>query len=947
MGRFYFLFLFLISAVGYSQDGELRGVVKDSKSGETIVGASISVGGGKGTVTDINGFFKIALSPGKHEVVVSFVGYTSQTKEVIIVAGETTKLDFALELPTLDEVEIVADVAKMRETPVAFSNITAQQIKEEAAGRDLPMLLNSTPGVYATEQGGGAGDARVTIRGFDQTNVAVMVDGVPVNDMENGRVFWSNWNGLGDITKTMQVQKGLGASKLAIASVGGTINIITKGIDSKMGGSLRQEVGNNGALKSSFGYTSGLLKNGFGITASGSYSRGDGWVDQTWTRAWSYFLKVQKRFDKHLVSLSVNGAPQKHGQRPFKTPIAVIDEKYAEGLGINADSVLKKTNNLYTTKHQSDDRGRRYNPGWGEYTTSDGKLTTLNTRSNYYHKPIFNLSDYWTINEKMFWSNVAYLSLGTGGGTTTWGGSIQTDTTTFQLKLQKTYDENIKIKSGDSKYSTTESKSTTIIEGQENNHVWGGLLSSLNYKISKTLDFIGGVDLRYYKGIHFAKVYDLLGGDYYVDNSNKSVSPTDYQGLMKRNGDKVGYYYLGYVKWGGLYGQLEYKKDKWSAFVNISVSETGYQRVDHFAKKDIVLSDTTFAHTVGWGDTLMYDGNSAFVYQSNSNVFTSGDSTFYVKSGDTTFVKNGKQYTLNSEEARTATTSQKWFLGYTIKTGVNYNLTEHQHVFANIGYLSLAPKFNAVFNSKNEEVIGAKNQIINSFELGYGVAYRKFAINLNGYYTSWSNKPYSTTVDDLTFNINGVKTLHKGVELDGIYKLLKTIEIEGLFSIGDWRYSSAEVVELYDLNGVLQDTLSYSAKGVHLGDAAQTQYGASVRYTPAKGFYVKTRITHFTNYYADFNPTVLRRSYTLSGSLISDNRDRDSWKMPEYTLVDLFAGYDFKWSKLYFSLTGGVTNLFDTIYLSDGLNGSGFNATSATVFFGMGRRVNFSLKIGF
>ena len=57
-----------------------------------------------------------------------------------------------------------------------------------------------TPGVYTTKEGGGVGDSRVYIRGFAQENITVMINGVPVNDMENGRVYWSNWNGLGDVT---------------------------------------------------------------------------------------------------------------------------------------------------------------------------------------------------------------------------------------------------------------------------------------------------------------------------------------------------------------------------------------------------------------------------------------------------------------------------------------------------------------------------------------------------------------------------------------------------------------------------------------------------------------------------------------------------------------------------------------------------------------------------
>ena len=118
-----------------------------------------------------------------------------------------------------------------------------KKINEELASQDIPMVLNSTPGVYATQTGGGDGDARITIRGFNQRNVAVMIDGIPVNDMENGWVYWSNWFGLDAITSNIQVQRGLGASKIAIPSVGGTMNIITRGTGNKAGGSFKQEIG--------------------------------------------------------------------------------------------------------------------------------------------------------------------------------------------------------------------------------------------------------------------------------------------------------------------------------------------------------------------------------------------------------------------------------------------------------------------------------------------------------------------------------------------------------------------------------------------------------------------------------------------------------------------------------------------------------------------------------
>lgn len=87
------------------------------------------------------------------------------------------------------------------------------------------------------------------MRGFESRNIAVMVNGMPVNDMEGGTVYFSNWTGLSDVTSTMQVQRGLGSSKLAIASVGGTVNFLTRSADMKQGGVIRLGVGNNDYLK--------------------------------------------------------------------------------------------------------------------------------------------------------------------------------------------------------------------------------------------------------------------------------------------------------------------------------------------------------------------------------------------------------------------------------------------------------------------------------------------------------------------------------------------------------------------------------------------------------------------------------------------------------------------------------------------------------------------------
>jgi hypothetical protein len=972
-----FLTLFFFSFLSFSQNGgEIKGTIKDASTGETIVGASVLYAEGKGVVTDIDGNFTLKVdSAGTYTLTVSYVGFENQKLKVKVAPGKTAVANFTLTTQTLNEVEVVADVAKSRETPIAFSNISSKQIQEELGTRDLPMVLNSTPGVYATETGGGSGDARVSVRGFDQRNVAVMVDGVPVNDMENGQVYWSNWDGLGDITRTMQVQRGLGASKLAVASVGGTINIITKGIDQKLGAAVKQEVNDYGLYKTSFGFNTGQLKGGWGLTMGGSRKWGTGYVDATFTDAWSYFFKVQKRFKKHLISLSANGAPQSHGQRSFMMPIALYDKTLADNMGINSDSVYKfmgtNASQYYTTRTRGE-RGIKYNPNWGRYKTLDGEEVEFNDKVNYFHKPQFNLSHFWNPNDKLNVSTVLYLSIGKGGGTGMKTTAAR-DTTEGLLNIQKIYDANTKATNFSPAYSTTEHPSSNYLRAANNDHIWYGLLSTWNYKINDHFNAMLGVDGRYYKGSHYQTVYDLLGGDYAIDASDKNqpigLGNTDYS--MKRKGDKVSYYNDATVTWGGAFGQVEFKQSKWTAFVTGSFSETGYQRIDYFRKRDLVIDGGVFEQAVGYNETFYYTGSDHVLALNGAIVRTDGDTTFIDNPGPGKIIKllNATAYTNQSPEARAATTKQLWFPGYTVKAGANYNIDDHHNVFVNLGHLNMAPRMTAVFDNSNKRFLEIENQKVYAVEGGYGFKSPKFAANVNLYYTLWENKPPTNTPTVLTpegvfsYNINGLDALHKGIEVDFVYKLLKNLDFEGLISLGDWKTISGSTVYIADDQGNTVATVDFSAKDVHVGDAAQIQYGGSLRYEVMKDLYIKPRFTFFSKNYANFDPTLLS-DYTNSTGKHS-NKDRESKRLPDYSLLDVFVGYDFKIWKMKMGVSFGATNILTTswvttyhngkpqlntingVYITDALNGSNFDATTLTGHVGMGTRYNIALRIGF
>ena len=220
-----------------------------------LPGATVlEVGTSNGTTTDFDGNYSITVQDGA-SISASFVGYDTAT---VVFQGQDL-INFSLQQGNeLEEIVLtsgVIDLAEERSTPIAISTITAKDILLKVGNQEFPEILRNTPSVYVTKEGGGFGDSRINVRGFEQNNIAVMVNGVPVNDMESGWVYWSNWSGLADVTNKMQIQRGLGASKLAIPAVGGTINILTNAAEFKKGGNVSTSVGNNGYTKYAVSYT--------------------------------------------------------------------------------------------------------------------------------------------------------------------------------------------------------------------------------------------------------------------------------------------------------------------------------------------------------------------------------------------------------------------------------------------------------------------------------------------------------------------------------------------------------------------------------------------------------------------------------------------------------------------------------------------------------------------
>jgi len=818
-----FVVLFFITATVLGQT-KITGTIVD-ETNQPLPGASVLVKGtSNGTSSDFSGKFTLQAESNAGALVVSFIGY--KAKEVSFSSSKNNlTIQLSEDAGSLDEIVIMStSFAIDRKTPVAVSTIKAADIERKLGSQEFPEVLKSTPGVYATKSGGGFGDGRINLRGFNSENVAVMINGVPVNDMENGRVYWSNWAGLSDVTAAMQVQRGLGAAKVAVPSIGGTINILSKTSDIEKGGNVMATTGNDGFQKYGFTLSTGLMDNDIAATVSFARTSGEGYIEGTQFKGYNYFVNFTKNINEnHKVSFTTFGAPQRHGQRQNLSTMAT---------------------------YRNAEAGNRFNPDWGY---KDGQVTHI--EDNFYHKSQTSLNHYWSINDVTSLSTAAYVSYGTGGG----GGTAGTNRDLFGVRLGGS-DQPVDI---DNIVSVNRENgalgSEAILRASRNDHEWFGVLSTFKTELAEGLDLIAGVDWRSYTGKHFREVTDLLGGDYFLDDSN-----VNNPNAALNVGDKFGYNNDGKVGWLGFFAQLEYGTDNFNAFVSSSVQSTSYQRVEYF----------------------LYDLST----EAGRDLATS------------------EKIKLN---------------GYSIKGGANFKLDDVQNVFANIGYFERPATFGAVFNGFNNTKINenAENEKVFSMELGYGLRGEKFAANVNLYRTQWKDRTFTRNIraqaagaEDFTANLLGVDALHQGVEFDFTYKHSDKLNFTGMLSLGDWKWDNDLVdVPVFNEDQEQVDTISLPIAGLRVSNAAQTTAALGMLYK----FWDKTSFTLDYNYFTDLFARIDVLNYANATS-----RPEDSWEAPAYSTFDASLRHGFSLGEFDTTVTVRVNNLLDTDYVADAIDAS-------------------------
>lgn len=858
----------------------ITGKVLDSDTNLPLPGANvIEKGTTNGTTTDFDGNFTLTTNMDSGEIVITYVGYSPLN---VSFSGNQTLGDLMISPDnSLEEIVVIGrgviDLEEDRQTPIAVSTVTSAEIQQKSVGNvEFPEVMRNVPSVYASNDTG-FGDSQMFLRGFDQTNTAFLLNGQPINGMEDGRMYWSNWSGMTDIANAVQVQRGLGSSKLAISSVGGTVNIVSKTTDKTEGGFVRFLGGNDSFIKTTASYNTGLNEDGWGFSflldhwqAHRKFAQGTAGQGQ------NYFFSVGKLAGDHNFNFLVFGAPQWHMQ------------KWSQSI-----ETLEKF--------------RKYNQHWGR---DEGEIES--ERTNFYHKPVFNLNWDWNISDVSNLSTVLYASFGRGGGTGPRGNSpIRED------------DYNIDglILDGQIDFAATRARNQDIGIGGDyggplgagyirrasmNNHRWYGMVTNFETELSTNWNFNVGGDVRFYTGDHFRQVvdfYDLEGWsndrpDDRIVRESFSFNPWKTLTNFADENERINYDYSEDINYYGLFSQIEYASDAFSAFFQGAISTQSYQRQDRFDR----------------------DANGT--------------------PAESPKVNKG---------------------GYNLKSGAAYKLNDEHQVFANVGYYSRQPFLDNIF-AGNTELAEPEvdNEEITGIEAGYTFENQKWRLNANLYRTQWANRyiangnniiEIATSEEiDLSREQTDVTQLHQGIEIDGQYKLSNTFRAGAYASIGKWEFegstpfrsrdfrdgtyfTNADISDYTDRDGNPLPANFFEGEvdldGVEIGNAPQLSYGLNFLWQAFDDF----------EFGVDFNHYGRMNEFVDVSDVVAEGSNYENIELDGYSRFDLTARYNFSLGNQPFVLRANVYNLFDNDYIAQ--------SDAFGYFYGLGTTWNASLTYRF
>ncbi|MCK7589350.1 TonB-dependent receptor [Subsaxibacter sp. CAU 1640] len=885
MKKSFFIFLFgIFSLAATVAQTVVKGSVLDAASDEPIPSVTITIEGTEfSTETDANGEFSFTSNVplGEQVLVVEKLGYITKRYPIIVNEGKTVDIS-----------GMMLDIDVTESEDLFLVTLTDDELNDDTGGADnISGLLQSSQDVFQNTAAFEFSSSFFNIKGLNSENGTVLINGIEMNKLFDGRPQWSDWGGLNDVVRNQELAIGLSPSNYSFGGVLGTTNINTRASQYRKGGRITYSSSDrsytNRVIAS---YATGMMNGGWSVTAAVGRRWGDeGFQEATFYDANSFFLSVEKKLsEKHSINFTSIYAPNRRGK---SSP---------------------NTQEVYDLK------GIEYNEYWG---WQDGEKR--NSRVKEVNEPILMLNHYWDISPRTTLNtNVAYQFGKIGNSRLDFPGGANPSPTYYQklpsyfladpdgpdfagayeaeqefltngqLDWNRMYDANITN-------NASGLPAAFVLYEDRNDETQLTANTILTSDITDNITISGNITYNKQKSENFAEIIDLLGSNGYLNNDSFDNIPFDL-----RNPDEIV----------GEGGKIRYNYDLYSDIISgFAQAQFKYRKIDFFVSA--MASNTTYQR----------DG----LYE-NANYPGEGQGGSFGKGRELSFSGLGG------------------------KAGFTYKISGKHLIDVNAAYITKAPSLRNTYSNSRENHAIVKNiteEKINSVDASYIFRSSKIKAKLTGYYTKIEdaneisfyyadglvsygigNEDGTTTSETSAFVqeiLQGIDKRHIGGEFGIEAQVTPTIKLKGVAAVGQYTYDNNPNLYLTssdftDPNGI--DLGQASLKDYKLSGGPQTAYSVGFEYRDPDYWWVGATANFFDNAYVDVSPlTRTRNFYSDADGLPFNDYDPElarqllkQEKFDDYMVVNLVGGKSWKINDYFVGFFASINNLFDEVYKTGG-----------------------------
>lgn len=881
-----FCVLFWSGFVTIAQNSALNGKVLDSYSNEPLSAVEISVQGSTiQTETDDNGNFSIVgdnLSAGEQILLVSKLGYNSQKIPVLIQENTDTEMN-----PIL----LVMDVANI-EGQLGIISLSDEQLDDgEGTSYNVSGLLQASKDVFLNAASFDFSATFFRPRGYDSEDGKVLINGLEMNKLYDGRPQWSNWGGLNDAQRNQMFSMGVSPNEYNFGDIAGTTNIIMRASEYRKGGRISYATSNRSYTGRIMGsYNSGLMSNGwaYSVLIARRFAT-EGYKDGTLYDANSIFASVEKRLNEHhSLNLTAFYTPNRRGKSSGNT-----QEVY-------------------------DLKGTRYNSYWG-YQEGEKR----NSRIKEVEEPIFMLNHYWDINEKVdLNTNVGYQFGKIGNSRLGYDNAPNPDPTYYQ-KLPSYF---LADPNGPNYADAYKAYSSFVNDGQidwqnlyETNILYGGTSryylyedrnddkqlmanSILNAKLNDQIALTAGVNYKSLNSHNYANMLDLLGGNGYLDIDTFNVGDASQTNLDNPNkvvgsGDTFKY-------------NFEFDATEYGGFAQVRISLSNLDI--YFAGK---AGKMTYQRNGLYRNGSFAEGNQSYG-KSEKLDFT----TYGIKAGATYRITGKHALEVNGSYFTDPPSLRNSFSNSRQNNATVKGLTAETTMNVDASYIFRTPFVKA-------RATGYYTMLQDASEISFFYA---DGISIQGADRAVKNG----FIQEI---LTGVNKRNIGGEVGIEFQVTPTIKLKGAGAYGQYTYANNPNLYITsDFNGALNAETLERLSSVDFGTSyikdykvaggPQQAYQLGFEYRDPDFWWFGATVNYYNDAYVDVSPLLRTKNlYLDTDGMPFNDYDADKArtmlkqeKFDNYMLVNVVGGKSWKVGDYFIGFFASVSNVLDKEYKTGG-----------------------------